>query len=48
MEPSYNSDDSDSFIPSSNFEPPPPVDCILQRSNPSLDETDINKVIISC
>ncbi|VDN98316.1 unnamed protein product [Rodentolepis nana] len=30
------SHDSESFIPSSNFEPPPPVDCILQKSH-SID-----------
>ncbi|KAM3184598.1 hypothetical protein ACTXT7_008035 [Hymenolepis weldensis] len=42
LDRSSYSDDSESFIPSSNFEPPPPVDCILQKSHASVDETGIN------
>nr|CDS26543.1 tumor suppressor p53 binding protein 1 [Hymenolepis microstoma] len=36
------SHDSEGFIPSSNFEPPPPVDCILQKSHTIVDVTDDN------
>lgn len=46
LDRSSYSDDSESFIPSSNFEPPPPVDCILQKSHTSVDETGINGLVI--